>query len=808
VSGLRIVVNSAAPARPTGYTPLNLARPDSKPVFFSSGFAFSFFGVDYDRVYVGSNGYLTFGGADTTGSESGPTFVGPLPRIAALFDSLNPLADGTDGTLDAYLRQTADELDVLWLAVPESVNCPANTFEVKLRRGGAIDIHYDYLRSLDAIVGVTPGGSPATHAIDFTSGVPYHGAHGEAIFETFTGPITSPSHCVDLGACTLHFAPNGDGGYDVTIDRPSDAGEELAVRSVDPSSGPEHGGQHVTVRGGGFANDAFPTFGGSMATSFVVVDSSTITCSTPAGTGTVDVAVTSGGGTATLPGGYRYVPAPSLSSVAPAAGPEAGGTRVTLRGSHLTDVSAMRFGDAAVGDFAVVDDSTITLTTPPGHGTVTVYVGSPGGYGSLAGAFTYSPPPVLTGVTPASGPERGGNHVLLAGRNFTRTSDTRVFFGDREATPVNVVSSTSIDVVAPSGHGTVGVGVDESFGSSRLANAYTYIPPPTLSSISPARGPASGGTLVTLRGANFGRADDLHVAFGGSPATGVTLVDATTLTARTPAGSGVVDVRVSNSNGDASLPGAFTYLPPPSLDSISPPSGSVAGGTGVTLHGANFSPAESTSVRFGASSALEVHVVASDTITCLTPPGTGTVDVVLANSNGSATLAGAFTYTTGREFECRRGNVNAHGDGGIVDVLFVNGTSGGDAREVRVGRTSAIVATVAAAPGADRSRFCIYVWRGRPSESTVSTQPFNLGDMCMPTPLDDGTPQPTGVMNNLGFSRLLGRSTMPSEPAPSTLFSLPTGTHGRAQFFIQGFIEDATAPSGISVTNGIQVLTD
>src|SRR5262249_52990307 len=158
-----------------------------------------------------------------------------------------------------------------------------------------------------------------------------------------------------------------------------------------------------------------------------------------------------------------------------------------------------------------------------------------------------------------------------------RTSDTRVFFGDHEATPVNVVSSTSIDVVAPSGRGTVGVRVDESFGSSRLANAYTYVPPPTLSSISPARGPASGGTLVTLRGASFGRADDLHATFGGTAATSVTLVDATTVTARTPAGSGVVDVRVSNSNGDATLSAAFTYVPPPSLDSISPPSGSVAG---------------------------------------------------------------------------------------------------------------------------------------------------------------------------------------------------------------------------------------
>lgn len=810
VSGLRLVVNTSPPPRALGYTPLNLGRADSKPVFFSSGFSFSFFDTTYDRVYVGSNGYLTFGGTDTNATENVPAFLGPLPRIAALFDNLNPIADGVDGTVDAFLRQTSDELDILYSGVPESVSCPSNTFEIRLRHDGSITIEYDYLRSLDAIAGITPGGSsPASHVLDFTSALTYHGARNEAIYEAFTGPLSSPPHCVDLGACTLRFTPNANHGYDLDVTRPgSTTGTALEVRSVDPSSGPEAGGQRVTVRGVGFGIDAVVTFGGSMATTFAVVDAGTIRCKTPPGTGTVDVTVSSGGNTDSLVNGYRYVPPPALSSVAPPIGPESGGTRVTISGRHLHDVTVVRFGSSRLDDMAIVDDSTITGATPPGTGTVAVSAESAGGATSLPSAFTYNPPPALTGLTPTNGPERGGNHVTLVGRNFTRTADTRVFFGDHEATSVNVTSPTSIDVDAPAGRGIVNVRVDESFGSSTLRNAYTYNPPPTLASVSPASGPEPGGTSVTIRGTNFTRTEDTRVAFGETLGLNLVVRDSTTITAQTPPGTGIVDVRVTNSNGDASRSHAFTYLQPPSLASLSPTMGPTSGGTAVTLHGTHFSPADATTVQFGGVSATEVHVLGPETITCITPAGTGSVDVSVANSNGRSTLASVYTYTNPQDIACRRGNVNEHGDGGIVDVLFVNGSAGGDMREVRVGRHDSITVTMAATPNVLRSRFCAYIWRGRPTGSSAATQPFNLGDMCMPTPLNDESPQPMGILNNLGYTRLLGRSTMSSEPAPSTLFSLPTGTHGRSQFFVQAFIEDPTAPTGLSITNGIQVLTD
>jgi hypothetical protein len=75
------------------------------------------------------------------------------------------------------------------------------------------------------------------------------------------------------------------------------------------------------------------SFGGVPATNVNVSGASMLTCNTPPGNGTVDVVVTTDGGTFTLTGAFAYVPAPTLTDVAPTTGPEAGGTTVTIHGT-------------------------------------------------------------------------------------------------------------------------------------------------------------------------------------------------------------------------------------------------------------------------------------------------------------------------------------------------------------------------------------------------------------------------------------------------------------------------------------------
>lgn len=84
-------------------------------------------------------------------------------------------------------------------------------------------------------------------------------------------------------------------------------GDVLSISSIDPTTGDEVGGTAVAIYGSGFAAGATVTIGGNAATSVVVVDSSTITCETPAGTaGSVDVVVTVDGDSVTLVNGFEY----------------------------------------------------------------------------------------------------------------------------------------------------------------------------------------------------------------------------------------------------------------------------------------------------------------------------------------------------------------------------------------------------------------------------------------------------------------------------------------------------------------------
>lgn len=86
---------------------------------------------------------------------------------------------------------------------------------------------------------------------------------------------------------------------------------------------------------------AAPTvkFGSASATNVVVVSATEITCTVPAGSGAVDVEVTTDGGTDKLSSAFTYEvpppPAPTLTSIDPATGPAAGGTTVTLTGTNF-----------------------------------------------------------------------------------------------------------------------------------------------------------------------------------------------------------------------------------------------------------------------------------------------------------------------------------------------------------------------------------------------------------------------------------------------------------------------------------------
>ena len=117
----------------------------------------------------------------------------------------------------------------------------------------------------------------------------------------------------------------------------------------------------------------------------------------------------------------------------------------------------------------------------PGHGAATV-------------RYNFYCP---TAVFPLSGPSSGGAKVLINGTGFTGA--TAVYFGNAAATSYTVLSSRTVQAVTPPGSGTVAVTVVTPRGRSAggRESDYSYV---DLSSVSPARGPSSGGARVVIKG--------------------------------------------------------------------------------------------------------------------------------------------------------------------------------------------------------------------------------------------------------------------------------------------------------------------
>ena len=160
-----------------------------------------------------------------------------------------------------------------------------------------------------------------------------------------------------------------------------------------------------------------------------------------------------------------------------------------------------------------------------------------------------------------------------------------------------------------------------------------------MQSMSPTSGSTSGGNTVTITGYNLSTAS--NVDFGGNSST-PTIVNDGTITVTVPAGSvGSVPVTVTTSGGATAVI-YYVYMDAPTGDSVTPTSGSNAGGTVVTIIGTGL---QSTSnVTFGGVTA-SFGVINSTTISAITPSNTsGAVDVVITTSAGTATLVEAFTY--------------------------------------------------------------------------------------------------------------------------------------------------------------------
>lgn len=84
--------------------------------------------------------------------------------------------------------------------------------------------------------------------------------------------------------------------------------------------------------------------------------------------------------------------AATITSIAPATGPAAGGTPVTIKGTNFSGATSATIGGTAVTSFTVVNDTTITGVTPAKAAGAynVVVVDDSGSSAPLTNGFTYS----------------------------------------------------------------------------------------------------------------------------------------------------------------------------------------------------------------------------------------------------------------------------------------------------------------------------------------------------------------------------------------------------------------------------------
>lgn len=293
------------------------------------------------------------------------------------------------------------------------------------------------------------------------------------------------------------------------------------VSNISPSNGPTAGGTTVTLSGTEFESNATVTVGGVAATNVVVLNSTTLTFTTPTGTpGAASIVVTNpDDGSVTATNAFAYLSQPTITNVSPNSGTSAGGTGVTLTGTQFEDGATVTVGGLAATDVVVVNSTTITFTTPSGGavGPADVVVTNPdNGTVTDTGGYTYTQSvPTITNVSPNRGPTAGDTTVTLSGTQFERGATVTV--GGVAATDVIVASSTTITFTTPAGAvGSADVVVTNPDGGTFTdSDGYTYTQStPTFTNTSPLAVATTGTSTIVFAIAADG-APYLHTAAGG-----------------------------------------------------------------------------------------------------------------------------------------------------------------------------------------------------------------------------------------------------------------------------------------------------
>ena len=422
--------------------------------------------------------------------------------------------------------------------------------------------------------------------------------------------------------------------------------EVVAAYSVYPSTGPLAGGTLVELVGAGIelpdVRGLFCQFGAAEPVAATHASRELVLCVVPpsegGAIGAVPVRVLNNDAVYGSVVAFTYRELAGVERVHPVAGMRFGGTLVTVYGTgFIGDASARcRFGGVAVAARLLTARQLECISPLPAvAGYVSVEVSFNGqDFSSCGSLFEYMVVPTIFSAEPHSGPSVGGTHVAIFGRGFSRRSSALSLLTCRFNSSVAqalFVSSLQIYCISPASSPCKVVvevaNTPSAFSKQRTVFTYAHT---EIIDISPAAGPTSGGTHVTISGAGFLPAHTLGLfcVFDGASETPAHALSPRTVVCLTPwvhlPGKALISLRLDGAMIDTEWSFAFELSVP--IYQLEPQNGPESGGTVVTVIGDRFSSSLPMFCRVGQSYTL-ARVVSRTHLACTVPPSAGSRNV-------------------------------------------------------------------------------------------------------------------------------------------------------------------------------------
>jgi hypothetical protein len=303
-----------------------------------------------------------------------------------------------------------------------------------------------------------------------------------------------------------------------------------SVERFDPAIAGE--GTKIIIKGNNFSNATAVLFGGIPASSFTIIDSSTIEAITGKGAGgAVEVINNYGSGKLS---GFTFTAPPVIESFTPDLADS--GVVVTITGINFIEVRSVLFGGSPAVSYEVVSPSVIKAK--PGLGsTGAITIVNAYGTGNKTGFRIGAP--VITAFSPATAGRK--DTVTITGTNFQNVVE--VDFGNSPALSFTILSPTEIRAVVGGGN-TGAVGVRTVRRVSRNGFNFQLPSAPKVLSVQPLAG--ISGSIFTISGSNFNSDAAKNRIVLGQVEAKVVSATQNSLQVKVPTGAGIQTIEVMN----------------------------------------------------------------------------------------------------------------------------------------------------------------------------------------------------------------------------------------------------------------------